>query len=509
MELTAQYTKGFNGHNINALAGYSWNKYNYQEAFMDNYDFPSDDYTYNSMNQGNALKLGKATEKSKQTENKLVSYFGRINYNYNNRYFLSASVRHEGSSKFGADHKWGTFPAVSVGWNMKGESFLKAVDFLSVLKLRGGYGITGTVPTDPYMSLNKLNLGGYGYYNGEWVNLLRPDGNSNPDLRWEKKKELNLGLDFGFFDDRISGSIDYYNRKTVDLIWDYTVAVPPYVSSSIRANAGSIRNKGLEVTLNVIPVQTKNFVWSSDINFSTNKSKLISFSNDKFIAGTYSDQGMLLAPIQQSTHRLEVGEPLGNFYGYKSIDIDDDGHWIIEGADGKPKPIAEQQATDKKVLGNALPKWYLNWNNSLSYKQFDMNITMRGAFGFQILNTPEMYYAAPVALGNGNTLAKAFDKVYDKRPLANDQSLQYVSYYVQDGDYWKIDNLTLGYTPALKRVSWIKKLRVYASVSNLATITGYSGIDPEVSVSGLTPGIDDKLRYPAARTYTFGVNLNF
>lgn len=508
MELTAQYTNSFGKHNLNALLGYSWNQYNYQSSFMDNYDFATDAYSYNNMGQGNALKDGKASESSYQSEWKLVGYFGRVNYNYNNRYFLSASIRYEGSSKFGADHKWGMFPAFSAGWNLKGESFLENISFLSALKLRGGFGVTGTVPGDPYMSLSRLNLGGYGYYNGEWINRLRPSGNSNPDLRWEKKKEFNLGLDFGFFDDRISGSFDYYRRDTDDLIWDYTVSVPPYVTSSITANAGSIRNEGFEVALNFVPMQTKNWLWSSNLNFSTNKNKLISLSNDKFIAGSYADAGQTGAPIQQSTHRLEEGEPIGNFYGYKSIDVDEDGYWIIEGADGKPKPIADQQASDKKVIGNGLPKWYVNWNNSVRYKWFDLSLTMRGAFGFQILNMPEMFYAAPVALGNGNVMAKAFDNVYGKRPLANDQSLQYVSYYVQDGDYWKIDNLTLGFTPNLN-VKWIKKLRIYASISNLATITGYSGIDPEVSIGGLTPGIDDKLRYPSARTYTLGINLNF
>jgi TonB-linked SusC/RagA family outer membrane protein len=509
-EFTVQYNKQFNNvHNLNALAGYSWNKWGYQYAFIDNYNFPSDDYSYNNMGAGSALKEGKANESSTQNESKLIGYFMRMNYNYSGKYFLSASIRREGSSKFGADHKWGIFPAVSAGWNMKGESFLSEVKSISTLKLRTGYGVTGTIPSSPYMSLNRLDLGGYGYFNGEWINMLRPSGNSNPDLRWEKKKELNIGLDFGFLNDRISGSIDYYNRTTDDLIWDYAVPVPPYVSTSITANAGTIKNEGLEIALNLTPVTNKDFTWGSDVNFSTNKNKLTSLSNDKFIAGSYSDQGQLSAPIQQITHRLEEGQPLGNFYGYKSIDIDDNGHWIIEGADGQPKPIAEQQATDKKVIGNGLPKYYLNFNNSLQYKWLDLNITMRGAFGFQILNTPMMFFAAPVALGSGNVMNKAFDNVYGKRPLASDQSLQYVSYYVQDGDYWKIDNVTLGFTPNVKAVKFIKRLRIYASISNLATITGYSGIDPEVGISGLTPGIDNKRRYPAARTYTLGLNLNF
>ena len=509
-ELTIQYNKVFKGgHSLNALAGYSWNKNNNQEAFMDNYNFPTDDYSYNNMAAGTALKEGKATEKSYQEEYKLVGYFGRINYNYQGRYYLSASIRHEGSSKFGADHKWGTFPAVSIGWNLKEESFLKNVRFLSFLKLRAGYGITGTIPGSPYLSLNTLDLGGYGYYGGQWTTLLRASSNPNSDLRWEKKKETNIGLDFAFFNDRISGSIDWYNRDTDDLIWDYTVSVPPYVKNTITANAGSIRNRGLEVSLNFIPVKTKSFTWNTGINFSTNSNELVSLSNGKYSSSGYTDLGDTYAPIQQKTHRVQEGMAIGNFWGYKSIDIDENGHWIIEGADGKPKPIAEQQADDKQVLGNGLPKWYLNWNNSLRYKQFDLSITMRGAFGFQILNMPEMNYAAPVSLGLGNVMEKAFDNVYGKRPLAADQELQHVSYYVQDGDYWKIDNLTIGYTPVIKENKWIKGVRIYGSISNLATITKYSGIDPEVNVTGLTPGVDNMYRYPSARTFSIGVNLNF
>ena len=510
MELTAQYNKTIdNVHNFTALAGYSWNNDNYQNAYMDNYDFPSDDYSYNNMGLGAALKDGAASQSTYQSESKLVGYFGRINYNYNGKYYVSASIRYEGSSKFGADHKWGTFPAATLGWNIKKESFLESAGVLTALKLRAGFGITGTVPGSPYLSLNTLNFGGYGYYGGEWVNLLRPGSNPNPDLRWEKKEETNIGLDFGFLNDRIFGSIDVYKRDTKDLIWNYTVPVPPYLYSTITANAGSIRNQGLEVSLNMIPVKRSDLTWTTNINFSTNKSELLSLSNDKFISSGYADAGNTLAPIQQPTHRIEEGEPIGNFYGYHSIDIDDDGHWIIEGEDGNPKPIIEQQPTDKKVIGNGLPKAYLNWNNTVVYKQFDLGVTMRGAFGFQILNMAEMNYAVPVNLGGGNIMEKAYDDVFGKRPLADDQELQYVSHYVQDGDYWKIDNVTLGYSPTIKANKWIKSMRVYGSVSNLAVFTKYSGIDPEVNVQGLTPGTDDRYRYPSARTFTLGVNMNF
>ena len=508
-ELTAQYNKTIaTDHTFTLLGGYSWQANNYQNYWMQNWDFPSDNYSYNNMGAGQALRDGRANEGSYQSDDKLVGYFGRLNYSYKGKYMLSASIRYEGSTKFGADHKWGTFPGISGAWNIAGEDFMGDQQLFTTLKLRAGFGITGTVPDDPYMSLTTLSFDDYIYYNGEWIKSTKPASNANPDLRWEKKEEINTGLDFGFFNERLTGSIDYYYRKTKDLLWGYDVPSPPYIYSTMNANGGSIENKGIEISLKAVPVETKEFMWVTDMNFSTNTNKVLALSNDKFISSGYSDEGGTGEPIQQSTHRLQEGEPMGNFYGFKSIDIDDNGHWIIEGADGKPKPISEQQPTDKKILGNGLPKHYLNWNNSVSYKNFDLGITMRGAFGFQILNMPELQYAAPVMLSRGNVMQKAFENVYNKRPLADNQELQYVSYYIEDGDYWKIDNVTLGYTFNFNN-KWIQRLRIYGTINNVATITGYGGVDPEVNILGRAPGCDDKNRYPAVRTYTFGLSFKF
>lgn len=507
-ELTVQWRKTlFEDHSFTLLAGYSWQKDTYQNYYMQNFDFPSDEYTYNNMGAGQALKDGRATEYSVANESRLIGYFGRLNYSYKGKYMLAASIRHEGSTKFGADHKWGNFPSVSGAWNIKGEDFLKEAEGLSALKLRAGFGITGTVPDAPYMSLNTLNFDTYVFYGNQWMKTLRPNSNANPDLRWEKKKEVNVGFDFGFLDDRISGNIDYYNRKTEDLLWDYTVPSPPYLFPNMVANAGSMRNSGVEVGITAIPIQTKDLRWTTSVNYSTNKNKLLSLSNDQFISSVYKDEGSTGEPLQTNTHRIQEGEPIGNFWGYKTIDIDEHGRWIIEGADGRPKPISEQQPTDKQIIGNGLPTHYLNWNNSVSWKGFDFSLTMRGAFGFDILNMPRLQYGAPVMLARGNVLNEAFETKFGKIPLAVDQELQYVSYYIEKGNYWKIDNMTLGYTFDFN--TWIKKVRIYGTISNLATLTGYSGIDPEVSLSGLAPGIDNKNRYPSTRTYTLGVSVKF
>lgn len=509
LELTANYHRVINEHDVTVLGGYSWRQYNYQDYWMQNWDFPTDDFTYNNMGAGLALKRGEAPENSYQSNNKLIGYFFRLNYSFQNKYLLMASIRREGSSKFGINNKWGNFPAVSAGWIISNESFMEGVKFINTLKLRGGFGITGTEPRDPYMSLNRLNFNTYAYINGQWIQTINPSTNANPDLRWEKKEEANIGLDYGLFNNRVTGSIDLYKRTTKDLLLDYTVPTPPYLYNTIRANAASMENKGIEFQVNVSVIDRKSFTWNTSANYSTNRNKLISLSDKNFqLASGYFDAGTTGEPIQQAISRVQIGQPIGNFWGFRSVDIDDRGYWIIEGKDGKQKPIAEQQADDKQIIGNGLPKHYVNWNNTITYKDFDLNITMRGAFGFQILNTSRMFYDAPVMLTRGNLLTTAYDKVYGKRALADDQSLNYVSYYIEDGDYWKIDNVTLGYNLRMKnRV--IKHLRVYASGSNLVTFTGYKGIDPEVSISGLTPGLDNKSRYPATTTYTLGATFTF
>jgi TonB-linked SusC/RagA family outer membrane protein len=510
LEATLQYDKTFsNNHDFNALAGYSWRENRYENYWMQNWDFPTDDFSYNNIGAGLAMRRGEAPINSSQQLSKLVGYFFRVNYSYQDKYLLMASIRHEGSSKFGTDHKWGSFPAISAGWNIKNEAFLQNNATLSSLKLRAGFGVTGTEPTNPYMSLNRLNFNTYTYMNGAWIQVVNPSSNANPALRWEKKEELNIGLDFGLFDERVSGAVDVYQRTTKDLLMDYPVPTPPYLFNTITANAASMENKGIEAQVNFDAVRTKDFSWTTSVLFSANQNKLLSLSDKNFqLASGYFDAGETGEPIQQRTHRVQVGQPIGNYYGFKSVDIDDNGYWIIEGKNGEIKPIADQQADDKQILGNGLPKSYLSWNNTLAYKNFDLNITMRGAFGFQILNMNEMFYNAPVMLTRGNLLATAYDNVYGKRPLADDQSLQYVSYYLEQGDYWKVDNVTLGYNLELNN-KYLKHLRLYASGNNLLILTKYNGIDPEVNIGGLAPGIDDKNRYPSTTSYTVGAFFTF
>ena len=507
LEFTTDYTKSIGKHRASILGGYSYQDQSDEGFWMQNWDFPTDLYSYNNMATGDALSRGEANMGSSKSTSKLIGFFGRLNYNYDDKYLLMASIRREGSTKFGANYQWGNFPAVSMGWRISKESFMKSFDFVDNLKIRAGYGVTGTEPNSPYMSQISLNYGGRFLYNGKWIQGITPVRNANPDLRWEKKQEINLGLDFSFLKGLISGNIDVYQRKTFDMLYDYPVPVPPYLYSTITANVGQMENKGVEAYIQIIPIKTQSFNWTTSFTYSINKNKLVSLSNDQFkMTNDYFDTGYTGEPIQTSTHRIQVGGPIGNFWGYKSIDISPEGQWIIEGADGKPKNISKASDPDKQVLGNGLPKFYIGLNNTFQYKNFDLTINLRGAFGFQILNFQRMYYDNP-KVTQYNMLTTAFDKVYGKAVLNSDLAM--VSYYIEKGDYLKVDNVTLGYNFKFKSAKFIKNAKVYASGLNLLTITGYKGIDPEVNRIGLNPGDDERDKYPTTRTFTLGVNVTF
>lgn len=525
-EITIDWNQTIGKHRMAAVVGYNYEASSSENFGVNNRDFPTDSYTYNKLESGMALSKGEASMNSYKESEKLIGLFARVTYNYNDRYLLMASLRREGSSKFGADHKWGNFPGISAGWRINEEDFMDQYTWLDNLKLRAGYGITGINIDSPYVSLASLNYENYFMYSGEWINTLIPVRNPNPNLKWEKKHEYNIGLDFEILDGRFGGAFDFYRRDTKDALWDYSVPVPPYQYGYITANVGQIRNTGLEVLLHATPVKMASVEWNTNVSFSTNKNELVSIANDQFqMTSDWFTTGHTGEPIQTTTHRVKVGDPIGNFFGLKSAGFTQDGLWVVErlNVDEEGNVVDKyydlgKNATleDRQVLGNGVPKYYLNWNNQLRFKRFDLSVSMRGAFGFQILNYQKMYYGNPTI--QYNVLNAAFDEhdVVDmttgektgEKVIIND-SQRYVSEYVENGDYWKIDNVTLGYTFDLRRINFINNLRIYASCLNLATITGYSGIDPEVQMTGLDAGTDHRDKYPTNRSYTFGVNISF
>lgn len=514
MELTAQYNKEIGAHKFSVLGGYSYNETDFEELWIDNYGF-QDDYFggWHNIGIGSALKDGKANIGSKKTPTNLIGFFGRATYSFKNRYLLMGALRYEGASQlWGTDNAWGLFPSISVGWRITEEAFMKNQKIFDDLKLRVGYGVTGSQPKDPFLGVAMLKYGSYAFVNGNWVQTIVPASNPNPDLKWEEKKETNIGLDFVSWGGRLSGSIDYYNRDVDGLIYEYGVPTPPNLYNKTMANGGTMRNRGVEVLVTVVPVQNKDFEWSTTGTFSLNSNKLISLSGsifksdyDYFNTGTVEYSGQVA-----DSHRVQVGESIGNFYGFKVVDVDSEGRWIYEDRNGELVNYKDftHAPEDKHVIGNGLPKWYAGWNNTLRYKNFDLNVTMRGAFGFQIINGGRMNYENVKNSRFENRLKSVNDLVFGKHTLSPEVEPEFNSYYVEDGDYWKIDNITLGYSFG-QVGKYIKSLRIYGSVLNALTITGYKGIDPEVSTDGLTPGYDTRDRYPSVRSFSFGVNVKF
>lgn len=514
LEITAQYNGSFGRNKFTVLGGYSYNEYNNEWSWTDNWGF-QDDYFggWHNIGIGSALKDGKANVGSSKTLTNLIGFFGRATYAYDNRYLLMASLRYEGASQlWGTDHAWGLFPSISAGWRITQEKFMQDQNIFSDLKLRIGYGVTGSQPRTSFLGVAMLKYGSYAYLNGSWIQTIVPASNPNPDLKWEEKKEFNVGLDYALWDNRINGSLDFYNRRIDGLIYDYSVPTPPNLYNITTANGGTMENRGFEALVNIVPVQQKDLEWNTSVSFSVNSNKLKSLNGSIFKTEyDYFDTGSVEYSGQvASSHRVQVGESIGNFYGFKVVDVDDEGRWIYEDRNGELVNYKDftHAPEDKHVIGNGLPKWYAGWNNTLRYRRWDLNITMRGAFGFQVINGARMNYENTKNSRFENRLKSVNDLIFGKHTLSKEVEPEFNSYYVEDGDYWKIDNITLGYSFG-SLGKYIKDFRLYVSVLNAFTFTKYKGIDPEVSTDGLTPGYDTRDRYPQVRSFTFGVNLSF
>lgn len=514
LDLTANFNKTIEEHRLSAVLAYSYVDQTNYGASMYNFDFPTDKFSYHDIGLGRALRADDPVPgpyiDSYKNDWKLIGFLGRVGYGFKNKYNLLASLRYEGSSRFGDDQKWGLFPSISAGWILKNEAFLSDIDLISSLKLRAGFGQSGSIATNPYTSLNRYAYSQEDFYfdGQKWVSILQPASNYNPNLGWETNTEFNIGLDFGILGDRVAGTIDYYDRRIEDLVYDYPVPQPPNMVGITTANAAAMTNKGIEIGVDILAVQEKGFQWRTNVLYSSNKNELTSLSSDEFkLENDFIYDGYTGDPIQLATHKIEVGKPIGSFFGYKSIGLQEDpndpgrGVWLIEGADGEAKLLTEATEADRQILGNGLPQWYLSWNNYFTFGRFDLNVTMRGAFDYQILNFQRMFYENPtIAYNKLEDAYRPIDGLILKSPQA------YVSHYIEDGDFWKIDNLTLGYKIPAERFG-VKNARVYVSGSNLAVITKYKGIDPEVRRTGLSPGNDERDKYPTTRTFTLGLNF--
>ncbi len=501
LETTIDYSGQTGKHSYSAVVGYSYQDFKEEYYLAKNYGFITDVYQWNNLDAGSYLREGKADMKSNKVSNRLIAFLGRANYNYDNRYLASVSIRREGSSRFGDNNKWGTFPAVSVGWRLNNEAFMEGIDWLSDLKLRAGYGVTGNQMNENYISIARMATQQYVWHGDSYIRSYGASSNPNPDLKWEVKKEFNIGLDASVFDSRLGFTLDVYERKNTDLLYQVQAPVPSMIHGTIWANVGEMKSNGLELVVYGDPIRTNDMVWNVSANISYNKSRLMSLSNDLYISSaTYMDFGTLPAPgnLGQAI-RLEENGRVGNFYGYEYVGLTADGKWIFQ----DHKEDGKIDADDKVVIGNGVPKYFFGLNTSFRYKRLDINMQFKGAFAFDILNTKEMYYGNP-SFYPSNLLVSVLDKHKD----LND-SPQYSSYYLEKGNYLKISNLTVGYTFTFDKIKYLRDVRLYVSGDNLLTFTGYSGIDPEIVSSGFETGIDARTFYPRTRTFTFGVNIGF
>ncbi|WP_257668910.1 SusC/RagA family TonB-linked outer membrane protein [Parapedobacter tibetensis] len=505
-ESTIDYNTTFaEDHSLTALLGYSY-QYGTVERFnVNNNGFTSDGFLDWNLGAGSAINntaLPRPGMGSFKDDNTLIAFFGRVNYTYKGKYMAQAILRREGSSRFGANHKWGNFPSVSVGWSLSEEEFLQAVPEINDLKLRIGYGVTGNQGIPNYQSLLTLSTGGVYPQGGVYYQTYGPSRNPNPNLRWEQKAEWNFGLDFALFNNRISGALDVYDRETKDLLYEYNAQQPAFARDLIYTNVGSIRNRGVELQLSAIAMQRDDFRWNIDFAGNTNSNKLTKLSADVFQANWLEFYGLPSPGNLGNAFRLEEGGEIGNFFGKRFAGLTDNGKWLFYKADGSTGLAGEMNDNDLAVIGNGVPKYHASLSNTFIYKNFDLTIFFRGKFGFDILNTQDLYFGNKKWLPN-NLLRSAIT-THDQL----DDDPQYSDYYIEKGDFVKLDNLTLGYNFKLNS-SYIRNMRVYVTGRNIATITGYSGIDPELQDTGFETGVDARGFYPRTQSWAIGLNVGF
>ena len=516
-EATAQYTNDINNHAFTILAGYAYQDFVSESFGASNTMFPTDDFLYNNLGLGeglNNLTNGGSKDgigiSSWKEEWKLASAFARINYNYDQRYYINASIRAEGSSKFGANNRWGYFPSVSASWLITNESFMRGQDVVKELKLRAGYGVTGNMPGDCYPWIGRMSKNeDYAYFGDNKVATWSLSTVPNPNLKWETKHEINVGVDFSLLNGRLGGTIDYYNRTTRDLLYWYPVDASKYEAGSMLLNLGSLRNQGVEVTLNGVAIERKNFVWNLALTLAHNKNKVLSLGNDEF---KFPEADKLRGGLGEGSagwtsetfQILEEGESVGNFYGYKFSRIDENGNFLGINRDGKELDFRSLTSKDKVILGNALPIITWGLSSSMSFYNVDFSFNIRGAIGGKLLNQKRLAYGNKTSLATGNMIISPDNQLTPPKKMTD--------YYLEDGTYAKLGDVTIGYTFQIKEeiAKYINRARIYVTAQNLATISNYSGVDPEtVNMTGLEPGIEGVSYYPIPRTFMLGVNLAF
>ena len=501
-------------HKVDLMAGYSWEQKKNNDGFgLTVEGYYNDDLTWYNLSYAQTILGVQNSVASGYVENvKNISFYGRANYSFDGRYMLQATVRRDGSSVFGKNNRWGTFPSVSAAWNITEEEFMKNQNLFSNLKFRAGYGVSGNaMGFDVYSSYVTYGASGTFTYDGKTYRTYGATKNANPDLKWESTSMLNVGLDFGFLKNRINGTIEVYNKKTKDLIWSYPVPTTQYVYGWMDANVGEMTNKGIEFTLNIDAIRTKDFNWMTTINLSHNKNTVDKMQNDVFHTTNLTQGDPDVAGVSANgwTQRIMEGESIGTFYTYLyagTINGRSEYYVLDENGNKTGETTNNPSIKDRAITGCAQPKLTAGWNNSLSYKNWNLNAFITGVFGNDVYDSPRAHYTSAQMFSDGKNVLKEFLS----NPAGDASGSLPSDRYIEKGTYVRLQSLSLSYTFRNCFDNWIQDLTLYGTANNLLTITNYKGLDPEVNLGGIDPGIDYRWsRYPHARTFMVGVKINF
>lgn len=500
--ISLNYKRTFGIHTFNALALYEWQSQAYQGNYAQARGFINDKTTYNALQFGDFSKVQSSDISSYKNDRTLVSYLGRLNYSLLDRYLLTASIRRDGSSVFGANNKWGNFPSASVAWQINKESFMATQTLFNELKLRVGYGETGNQQgLYPQTSLSLVGSAGTTYFGGMPITNFNITQNANADLKWETKKQTNIGLDFALLDNRLRGSVDVYDSKTENLLFDYTVPQPPYPYNQIKANVGSISNKGLEIALAYDVIKTENSTLTLAGNVSFMKNEVLNLSgsiNGIPLNTDYVGWGAANSYLVQ-------GKPVGAFYILEHTGKNDNGVETVKDRDGNGVIDQGVKSPDRYYAGSALPTYTFAFNPSYRYKNFDASVLVRGSGGNKIYNALNQNLSMLENTGKSNILESAVDKGIHSSPYGSDL-------WLEDGSFVRLENVTAGYTFRFTD-KYVDSIRLSLTGNNLLLITDYTGLDPELNISGSGNPSDnfggDKGIYPRTRSVAFGLTVKF
>ena len=503
-EWTVNYTLDAEDHLLRAVAGYSFAEDFSENSGMTNYDFPFDKFLYHDIGSGSYLSDGRADMYSGKESSRLVAVFGRINYSWRDLLTATASLRYEGSSRFGANNKWGYFPAVSGAWEIANMPFMADYkDVVSSLRLRASYGVTGRRAGGNYQSIQTYTSRNQYYMDGSWVIGYAPSKNANYDLQWELGVATDIGVDFDVFN-RVRGTVEYFDRRSEDLLYTYTAPQPPFLYPSILVNLGSTKNTGMEVSLEGDIIKGTDFNWLMSGTYSSGKTKLTKLSNDVYQASyldLYQRGGL---GTSEYYFRIEEGGTVGEIYGYKHAGIDENGELLVYDKNGEAIPKTAADNSDKQYIGNTAPKHFFSWNNNIKYKNWDLSVTCRGAAGMKMWN------GQLFGIGlKGSTSENVLRTAYTKYDHINSDGAILSSFFLENGAWFKIDRITLGYNVPMRSKTYIKSMYWYVSANNLHTFTGFSGVDPSTVTSiGLTPGIAGTSSLSSTQI-TLGASIKF